>query len=207
MSVSRSAQSGRGVTLVEFVICGAVISLALAAVGSSCRLGSRRSEAKTNLKGLFWAERAYYLDKGTYSPSVWALGFIPERGNRYSYFTGGSQLVHRTGEQEAFDQRHTGFEVDRNRWPELQPAQPTLKHLLTSTPVAGETGCAPAPEGCVSAGEHGSFLLVAAGARPESTDLDNWLISSMQLHIEGSGESAEQVAEPGTPVNNVRSAQ
>jgi type IV pilus assembly protein PilA len=46
---------------------------------------SKQSEARANLKALYWAELAYRQDKDTFTASIPKVGFVPDRGNRYRY--------------------------------------------------------------------------------------------------------------------------
>src|SRR5688572_18813540 len=57
----------------------------------------KSSEAKSNLKYAFTAEKAYYGEKDRYDESVDAVGFKPESGTRYRYLfskTGESRSLH-----------------------------------------------------------------------------------------------------------------
>jgi type IV pilus assembly protein PilA len=78
----------RGFTLIELMIVVAIIGL-LAALAIpnfiKFQARSRQSEAKSNLKALFTAQKSYYGDKLAYCSSMDTIGFSPERGNRYLY--------------------------------------------------------------------------------------------------------------------------
>ncbi len=77
-----------GFTLIELMIVVAIIGL-LAALAIpnfiKFQARSRQSEAKANLKAYFTAQKAYYGDKGVYCTELDAVGFAPERNNRYQY--------------------------------------------------------------------------------------------------------------------------
>ena len=77
----------RGFTLIELMIVVAIIGI-LAAIAipdfMKFQARSKQSEAKTNLKGIFTAERAWFGEKDTYA-SFSTAGWNPERGNRYLY--------------------------------------------------------------------------------------------------------------------------
>jgi type IV pilus assembly protein PilA len=78
----------KGFTLIELMIVVAIIGI-LAAIAIpnfiKFQARSKQSEVKTNLKGIFTAERSYYQEKDTYSACIRKFGWGPERGNRYAY--------------------------------------------------------------------------------------------------------------------------
>ncbi|MBN9683154.1 prepilin-type N-terminal cleavage/methylation domain-containing protein [Corallococcus sp. NCSPR001] len=77
-----------GFTLIELMIVVAIIGiLAAIAIPNFMRFQakSKQSEAKTNLKALYTAQKAYFGEKDTYLIDFKKLGFTPEAGNRYSY--------------------------------------------------------------------------------------------------------------------------
>ncbi len=77
----------KGFTLVELMIVVAIIGI-LAAIAIpnfiKFQAKSKQSEAKTNLKAVFTAEKSYFAERDSYATFTGA-GFVPERGNRYSY--------------------------------------------------------------------------------------------------------------------------
>lgn len=80
-----------GFTLIELMIVVAIIGL-LAALAIpnflKFQARSKQSEAKTNLKSTYTAEKSYYGDKQTYYDKFDVIGAIPEGNNRYQYFLG-----------------------------------------------------------------------------------------------------------------------
>src|SRR5580658_410413 len=80
-----------GFTLIELMIVVAIIGL-LAALAipnfMKFQARSKQSEARTNLKSLYTAEKSYYGDKQEYLDVMGPVGFAPESANRYGYFLG-----------------------------------------------------------------------------------------------------------------------
>jgi type IV pilus assembly protein PilA len=78
------------------VVC-CIGTLAAIAIPNFIKFGakSKQSEAKTNLKAIYIAERAFFAEKDTFSESFSEVGFLPERGNRYRYLiaVGGNALT------------------------------------------------------------------------------------------------------------------
>lgn len=88
----------KGFTLLELVIViGIVAFLSLLALPSFMGIFSKakRTEAYTQLRALYMAEKAYFAEKGTYSTNLTGtdgIGWKPEGQTLYSYgFSSGSE--------------------------------------------------------------------------------------------------------------------
>jgi type IV pilus assembly protein PilA len=79
----------KGFTLIELMIVVAIIGI-LAAIAIpnfiKFQARSKQSEAKSNCKAMFTAQKAFFAEKDRYSSLVGEIGFAPERNNRYSYY-------------------------------------------------------------------------------------------------------------------------
>src|SRR3954464_12134766 len=102
------SQSSKGFTLIELMIVVAIAGL-LCGIATArfavSQARSKQSEASTNLKAMFAAEKAFSAEKGRFSSFVHEIGFSPERNNRYAYWVGpGTTLTERndaTGKEVA----------------------------------------------------------------------------------------------------------
>ncbi|NDC79489.1 MAG: prepilin-type N-terminal cleavage/methylation domain-containing protein, partial [Chitinophagia bacterium] len=112
----------KGFTLVELMIVVAIIGI-LAAIAIpnfiKFQARSKQSEAKTNLKALFQAEKSYFAERDTYSNDMQTIGFIPERGNRYMYRLGSGTAQTRSAAAMGTEANPTGIQVDTYRIPGL----------------------------------------------------------------------------------------
>jgi type IV pilus assembly protein PilA len=124
---------------------------------------SKQSEAKSNLKAMFTAERAYYQEKDTYSALVNSIGFTPERGNRYTYDLAGTTWQDRTTSVASQVSTETGIEADTFKWGSTNG--------ISAVQAAEFTGE-------VQQGNTGNFAGTASGNIDNDTTLDQWSISS-----------------------------
>src|SRR5438309_2647858 len=96
-------QSNRGFTVIDLILLQLIVALiAIVSLPNFIKFQSKakQSEAKANLKAFYMAELAYHQEKDLFSTNMSAVGFSPERGNRYQYNAlGNSQanLEQRTG--------------------------------------------------------------------------------------------------------------
>jgi type IV pilus assembly protein PilA len=148
---------------------------------------ARASEAKSNLKAAFVAEKSYFVEKDVYSETVEKMGFAPERRNRYLY------LVSTTGDllvQGAPDGgEHAGVFADEVG----TSPKPDNRLILSSIPstLLGEVGVkCEADGGC-------DVTVVAAGNIDSDATIDVWSISTKERSIAG------ETVTPGMPFNHV----
>ena len=192
----------KGFTLIELMIVVAIIGiLAAIAIPNFIKFQARakQGEPKANLKSFFTSERAYFAERDTYSSFVADVGFLPERGNRYTIYTGGSTLVSRSASTEAVGATDTGFASD------------VFKGFATSAAVAGglsaanappnSTACGTGVTGAVLGGNTGNFYATAAGNVDNDSIVDSWSVSSMSLTITAGTDSEAQSNGPGIPTD------
>ena len=155
MRISRFAPSKRGFTLIELMIVVAIIGI-LAAIAIpnfiKFQARSKQSEAKSNLKGAYTAQKAYFQEYTAYSNNAGKLGFAPERGNRYAYNLGPSALPATSPHylKEANQLRTTEtiaataaslIQVDQFKFGDVAAADAALTmSVLTGVPNTGKAG-------------------------------------------------------------------
>lgn len=54
---------------------------------------SKQSECKSNLKAAFVGQKSLFSEKDEYGTTGKAIGFLPERGNRYAYLLGEDEII------------------------------------------------------------------------------------------------------------------
>src|SRR3989449_2089924 len=166
-----------GFTLIELLIAVAIIGI-LAAIGIPNFLRfqarSKQSEAKTNLKALFAAEKGFMLEKDRYSSLVGEIGFSPERNNRYAYYlASGGTLDDRSGPTARIATDANGISVDTFKYADAE-----------ADPATWPTGCGQTPT-VVDAPP--SFIGGAAGDIDSDDTIDHWTISDQSRSLTTTG--------------------
>lgn len=162
---------------------------------------SKQSEAKQALRAYFMAERHYFSEADSFTSDMGAVGFAPERGNRYAY----KSMVTPTAYQSRASAvlpvlaAYQGLEVDCFKIGGTcvgQPSRPTLPALVISY-EAGITG-GPTDTG-VSPGSNGAFIFEAIGTIDNDSDVDVWMISSGTIDVPAGPCTEVQHGVPGVP--------
>jgi type IV pilus assembly protein PilA len=163
---------------------------------------SKQSEAKQSLRAYFMAQRHFFSEKDEFTADFGALGFAPERGNRYAYKSMVTPTVYqaRSAANLTALTAYQGIEVDIYKIGNGAVGQPTRPALaaFTVTCESGITVC-PTDTG-VSPGASGAFVLEAIGTVDNDSDNDVWLISSGTVGVTAGACSDQQNGVPGVAV-------
>ncbi|NPC74499.1 prepilin-type N-terminal cleavage/methylation domain-containing protein [Corallococcus exiguus] len=183
-----------GFTLIELMIVVAIIGiLAAIAIPNFMRFQakSKQSEAKTNLKALYTAQKAYFGEKDAYLIDFKKLGFTPEAGNRYSYGLA-------TGCNEAVAVAARTYTIGC-----IGQDEARFKNKPTATTLAVVAGVTPA-NSCPSC----DFNATATGNVDNDEEGDTWGITSSATTIAldglcGNDQDTISGGEPGNAYNDV----
>jgi type IV pilus assembly protein PilA len=186
----------RGFTLIELMIVVAIIGI-LAAIAIpnfiKFQARSKQSEAKANLKAMFTAEKAFFLEKDRFSLLVGEVGFAPERNNRYAYYVGAAATFdNRTGTTATTSVTANAIEADLFKGYPTQPA-------TQATSACGGT------VGVTTTTSTATFVGLASGAIDTDSTSDVWSISTDGRSAATCDYGAANIAsgEPANDVNDV----
>jgi type IV pilus assembly protein PilA len=205
----KSFKNKKGFTLIELMIVVAIIGI-LAAIAIpnfiKFQARSKQSEPKANLKALFVAQKSYFAERDSFSDKVVDIGFVPERGNRYTIANGGATLSSRNAAEENVDSSHQGFQGDSFKGFASDSTRSTANAAAVAAVSAGGT-CAVTTNGCITTLNNGAFAAIAASNVDNDTTIDTWMVSSMSVSVTASSvvgaEAEAQSNGPGIPANNI----
>ena len=199
----------RGFTLIELLIVMALIGVLAALAVPDMRLivvRTRQAEALANLKGLYSAERTYFMEHDTYGCGFQGkvlpcsgIGYSPPRGNRYALSlapapTHWQSRSARNLTAPATGTLYDGIAADAFTYQTefamggnvsatgQQAVAAGAVDAVAFTAVPGNT--APASMPGVVSGSKGSFAAVACGnIDADRTGIDKWFISSQPVVV------------------------
>ena len=211
--VARERLAARGFTLIELMIVVAIIGLLAAlAIPNFLKFQARAktSEAKTELKGLFTAQKAYFGEHSQFGSDYNTIGWSPERGNRYAVWMGsGATKIDRTGGAELIGASPTEFTADTFRL----GTTVCVAHggadcvavgaaTITWQPSGSEVAGLPSPGGVEATGHTCSAF--AYGDIDSDASVDAWYITNISTTLPTTAGACVLSTDGvgGAPINN-----
>ena len=189
----------KGFTLIELMIVVAIIGI-LAAIAIpnfiKFQARSKQSEAKSNLKAIFTAQKAFFQEKDRFSSLTGEVGFEPERNNRYAYYlaaTPGNSEI-RTTTQITSHTDDQAIQVDMFKYTSAT-ALPSWSSPCGTLSNPGMVLASPSTTPLFTAG--------AIGNVDADTTLDVWTVSSDSRSFSAAGCTADPANPSGEPANDV----
>ena len=199
--MKRTMKTRKGFTLIELMIVVAIIGI-LAAIAIpnfiKFQARSKQSEAKSNLKSLYTAHKAYFADKDSYVNTVNQIGFAPERGNRYAYRNGGNASYNdRSTASETAPSAAEFVTVDTFKF-STATSNPAAV-VPSSSFAAAQTPAFPGVNGTCPTCQAGMFAV--GNIDNETTGNDVWFATTGSGTVTASCGNGTEVVAGGNPFN------
>lgn len=163
------------VTVLVLGLCCVAVALFGVAVPNLYSRGhsrSRSSEARSNLRGAFAAEKAHFAEFDRYSPYIEEVGFLPELGNRYLYALAAEGALASRPPGHSTEQ-HTGVHSDPRHGLSDEALEAKVPDALWDE--VGLSGECPKCD----------ITIIAVSNLDKDDDIDLWSISTRDRVIDG----------------------